>query len=73
MIKKIIYVLIVIGAFYLGHHFGEDAAKAIDSVPLPKVTIEMPGDELDKKLFKRKKVNNLKIKTRLSAGFFYDI
>ena len=48
MIKKIIYILIVIGAFYLGHHFGEDAAKAIDSVPLPKVTIEMPGDELDK-------------------------
>ena len=48
MIKKIIYVLIVIGAFYLGHHFGEDAATALDKVPLPKVTIEMPGDELDK-------------------------
>jgi len=46
MIKKIIFALIVICAFYLGHHFGEEAARVIDKVPLPKVTIEMPSAEI---------------------------
>jgi|TARA_B100001094_G_scaffold124381_1_gene120236 hypothetical protein len=43
MIKKLIYVVIVIVAFTLGHHYGEDAARLVDNVPLPKVTIEMPA------------------------------
>lgn len=45
MIKKIIYVAIVIAAFTLGHHYGEDAAGLVKDVPLPKVTIEMPATE----------------------------
>ena len=49
MIKKIIYVLIVIGAFWLGHYYGEQAVNVIDDLPVPKITIEMPDakDELD--------------------------
>jgi len=42
MFRKLIYILIVIAAFVLGHHYGEQAANLIDDVPLPKVTIEMP-------------------------------
>ena len=45
MIRKLIYVIIVIVAFTLGHHYGEDAASLVDNVPLPKVTIEMPATE----------------------------
>ena len=45
--KKLIYVLIVIGAFWLGHQYGEQAAQLIDDVPVPKVIIEMPSDELE--------------------------
>ena len=45
MIKKLIYVVIVIAAFTLGHHYGEDAARLVGNVPLPKVTIEMPATE----------------------------
>ena len=48
MIKKIIYVLIVIGAFWLGHYYGEQAVDIIDDLPVPKITIEMPtGDEIE--------------------------
>ena len=48
MIKKIIYVLIVIGAFWLGHYYGEQAVNVIDALPVPKITIEMPtGDEIE--------------------------
>lgn len=48
MIKKIIYVLIVIGAFWLGHYYGEQAVNVIDELPVPKITIEMPtGDEIE--------------------------
>jgi len=43
--KKLIYVLIVIGAFWLGHQYGEQAAQFIDDVPVPKVIIEMPNNE----------------------------
>ena len=43
--KKIIYVLIVIGAFWVGHQYGEQAAQFIDDVPVPKVIIEMPTNE----------------------------
>ena len=47
--KKLIYVLIVIGAFWLGHQYGEEAARLARDMPIPKVTIEMPAakDELD--------------------------
>ena len=47
--KKLIYVLIVIGAFWLGHQYGEEAERLARDMPIPKVTIEMPAakDELD--------------------------
>ena len=47
--KKLIYVLIVIGAFWLAHQYGEEAARFANEMPIPKVTIEMPAakDELD--------------------------
>ena len=45
--KKLIYVLIVIGAFWLGDQYGEQAAQLIDDVPVPKVIIEMPSDEIE--------------------------
>ena len=47
--KRLLYVLIVIGAFWLGHYYGEQTLKVIDEVPVPKITIEMPyaKDELD--------------------------
>ena len=48
-LKRLLYVLIVIGAFWLGHYYGEQTLKVIDEVPVPKITIEMPDakDELD--------------------------
>ena len=45
--KKLFYVLIVIGAFWLGHQYGEQAASFIDEVPIPKVIIEMPSNEIE--------------------------
>ena len=45
--KRLLYVLIVIGAFWLGHQYGEQAAQLIDDVPVPKVIIEMPSDEIE--------------------------
>ena len=42
-LMKIIYVLIIIGAFWLGHHYGEKAAQVINELPIPKVSIEMPS------------------------------
>ncbi len=48
--KKLIYVLIVIGAFWLGHQYGEQAAQLIDDVPVPKVIIEMPTNEEEIKI-----------------------
>ena len=48
-LKRLLYVLIVIGAFWLGHYYGEQTLEVIDEVPVPKITIEMPDakDELD--------------------------
>ena len=48
-LKRLLYVLIVIGAFWLGHYYGEQTLEVIDEVPVPKITIEMPSakDELD--------------------------
>ena len=45
--KKLIYVLIVIGAFWLGHQYGEQAAQIIEDAPIPKVIIEMPTNEIE--------------------------
>ena len=47
MTKKIIYVLIVIGAFWLGHYYGEQTLDVIDEVPVPKIIIEMPSTDDD--------------------------
>ena len=41
--KRLLYVLIVIGAFWLGHYYGEQTLQVIDEVPVPKITIEMPS------------------------------
>jgi len=45
MFRKLIYVLIVIAAFVAGHHYGEQAVKLIDDVPMPKISIEMPNSD----------------------------
>ena len=42
--KRLLYVLIVIGAFWLGHYYGEQTLQVIDEVPVPKITIEMPSE-----------------------------
>ena len=49
MLKKILYIVIVIIAFVLGHNYGENTLEVIDDIPVPKITIEMPQakDELD--------------------------
>ena len=46
-VKQLIYVLIVVGAFWLGHQYGEQAASIIEDVPIPKVTIELPSSEIE--------------------------
>ena len=46
-LKRLLYVLIVIGAFWLGHYYGEQTLKVIDEVPVPKITIEMPSENDD--------------------------
>ena len=38
--KKLFYVVVVIFAFWLGHQYGEEAAKMIDEVPVPKIVFE---------------------------------
>ena len=38
--KKFFYVVVVIFAFWLGHQYGEEAAKMIDEVPVPKIVFE---------------------------------
>jgi hypothetical protein len=43
-LMRIFYVLIVVGAFWLGHNYGEQAAMVYDDLPIPKVTFEMPSD-----------------------------
>ena len=43
MFRKLIYILIVIAAFVLGHHYGEKAAGLVDDIPMPKISLEMPN------------------------------
>ena len=45
--KRLLYVLIIIGAFWLGHYYGEQTLEVIDEVPVPKITIEMPSEDGD--------------------------
>ena len=45
--KRLLYVLIVIGAFWLGHYYGEQTLEVIDEVPVPKIIIEMPSENGD--------------------------
>ena len=49
MLKKLLYILIVVIAFVLGHNYGENTVSVIEDLPIPTITIEMPEakDELD--------------------------
>ena len=49
MLKKLLYIVIVVIAFVLGHNFGENTVSVIEDLPIPTITIEMPEakDELD--------------------------
>ena len=49
MLKKLLYIVIVIIAFVLGHNYGENTVSVIEDLPIPTITIEMPEakDELD--------------------------
>ena len=49
MLKKLLYIVIVIIAFVLGHNYGENTVSVIEDLPIPTITIEMPQakDELD--------------------------
>ena len=42
-LMRIIYILIVVGAFWSGHKYGEQAAGIYDDLPIPKVSFEMPS------------------------------
>jgi|TARA_B100001964_G_scaffold125854_1_gene139213 hypothetical protein len=42
-LMRIIYILIVVGAFWSGHKYGEQAAVMYDDLPIPKVSFEMPS------------------------------
>ena len=44
--KKLIYVLIVIGAFWLGHQYGEEAARFANEMPIPKDELDILEEEL---------------------------
>ena len=45
MLKKLLYIVIVIIAFVLGHNYGENTVSVIEDLPIPTITIEMPGAE----------------------------
>ena len=49
MLKKLLYIVIVVIAFVLGHNYGENTVSVIEDLPIPTITIEMPQakDELD--------------------------
>ena len=49
MLKKLLYIVIVVIAFVLGHNYGENTVSVIEDLPIPTITIEMPEakDELD--------------------------
>ena len=45
MLKKLLYIVIVVIAFVLGHNDGENTVSVIDDLPFPTITIEMPSNE----------------------------
>ena len=45
MLKKLLYILIVIIAFVLGHNYGENTVSVIEDLPIPTITIEMPSND----------------------------
>ena len=45
MLKKLLYIVIVIIAFVLGHNYGENTVSVIEDLPIPTITIEMPSND----------------------------
>lgn len=45
MLKKLLYILIVVIAFVLGHNYGENTVSVIEDLPIPTITIEMPSND----------------------------
>ena len=45
MLKKILYIVIVVIAFVLGHNYGENTVSVIEDLPIPTITIEMPSND----------------------------
>ena len=45
MLKKLLYIVIVVIAFVLGHNYGENTVSVIEDLPIPTITIEMPSNE----------------------------
>ena len=51
MLKKLLYIVIVVIAFVLGHNYGENTVSVIEDLPIPTITIEMPSnDDIEKEL-----------------------
>ena len=45
MLKKLLYIVIVVIAFVLGHNHGENTVSVIEDLPIPTITIEMPSND----------------------------
>ena len=45
MLKKHLYIVIVVIAFVLGHNYGENTVSVIEDLPIPTITIEMPSND----------------------------
>ena len=45
MLKKLLYIVIVVMAFVLGHNYGENTVSVIEDLPIPTITIEMPSND----------------------------
>ena len=45
MLKKLLYIVIVVIAVVLGHNYGENTVSVIEDLPIPTITIEMPSND----------------------------
>ena len=45
MLKKLLYIVIVVISFVLGHNYGENTVSVIEDLPIPTITIEMPSND----------------------------
>ena len=45
MLKQLLYIVIVVIAFVLGHNYGENTVSVIEDLPIPTITIEMPSND----------------------------